>query len=591
MDKSASAFRKPVPDSGGQRNDPGNRVRLAQATRSKNLFESDRIFQHLFRHHLSQEGRNWMQPRWHQLGDTLANRMDDLSLQADKNGPVLRKRNLFGETVDELIFHPAYRELEQIAVHSGMFEVKWEPSCRKHFHRESHRLGFSAGLLFAMGEAGLYCPLCMTDGVARILDHFADPKDRDRLLPHIFTSDPHLLYTGAMFLTEKAGGSDVGANRVRAVQVPQEELPFAVDLGEGESWYRLYGEKWFCSNAGAEIALALARTDPSISGTRGLGIFLVEPYTADGQRNPREVIRLKEKLGVRSMASAELYFDGTLAKRIGAEGDGFAIMAEMINLSRLYNAVTAVALARRALTETWQYLTYRTTFGKPVLEHALVKERLEALGSAWLGELHLCWRAISALDAADQGDEAEAVLARLLTPMVKRSSAEFAVYAIRECMELTGGIGYLEEGILPKLLRDANVLPIWEGSGNIMLLDMLRAWNKVGCGDALEKEWSAAWEADAQGESWLRRLRGLREAVDDLNVQEPDIAQYRSRELLEQLTLGVQATLLKKEVMRHPAPWFAPALSWYARRFLSEVRAEDGPLSTDELESLMGFSW
>ena len=198
-----------------------------------------------------------MEPRWHILGEALAGRMDALSLTADRNHPMLRSRNLYGQSIDELDFHPAYDELKSIAVHSGMFQVKWKPEWRKRFHGELHRLGFSAGLLYAMGEGGLYCPLCMTDGVARILDRFATPQDRERLLPHIWTDNPEMLFTGAMFLTEKSGGSDVGANRVRAVAT----RPEGITASDDSAWYQLFGEKWFCSNAGAEIALALARVD------------------------------------------------------------------------------------------------------------------------------------------------------------------------------------------------------------------------------------------------------------------------------------------------------------------------------------------
>ena len=571
----------------GPEADPGNRVLEPGAQRSQNLFASDLILQELFHRTLTQEGRRWMEPRWHILGEALAGRMDALSLTADRNPPMLRSRNLYGQSIDELDFHPAYDELKSIAVHSGMFQVKWKPEWRKRFHGELHRLGFSAGLLYAMGEGGLYCPLCMTDGVARILDRFATPQDRERLLPHIWTDDPEMLFTGAMFLTEKSGGSDVGANRVRAVAT----RPEGITASDDSAWYQLFGEKWFCSNAGAEIALALARVDEKIPGTRGLSIFLVEPQGPDGESNPRQVLRLKEKLGVRSMASAELYFNGTWAKRMGQEGEGFAIMTEMINLSRLYNAVTAVALTRRALTETWQFLRFRSSFGKPSLEHALVRERMERLSAGWLGELHLAWRAISALDAADAGNDREARLLRILTPMVKRSSAEFAVYSIRECMELMGGIGYIEEGILPKMLRDANVLPIWEGAGNIMLLDMLRAVGKAGSGAILFEELNRILEDHDAADSWKQRSQQLASDLDNLGKLERDQAEFQSRALLESLTDFTQAVLLIEVQGKHPSPWFTPALAWYYRRcFPSEAKANQGPLALDQLEQLMGFT-
>ncbi len=570
--------------------DPGNRVLEPQATRSGNLYRDDRILQHLFAQKISPDGLAWMQPRWMELGRALAEEMDVLSLTADRHGPVWKPRNLYGESVDELVFHPAYDELLSIAVRSGMFEVKWEPALRRRFSREGHQLGFSAGLLYAMGEAGLYCPLCMTDGVARILDRFASSGDRERLLPHIWTDDPAQLFTGAMFLTEKSGGSDVSANRVRAVAAEPE---FRGEAGSGNEWYRLYGEKWFCSNAGAELALALARTDTSVPGTRGLSIFLIEQQGPDGHRNPKQVIRLKEKLGVRSMASAELLLTGTWGKRLGGEGEGFAIMTEMINLSRLYNAVTAVALTRRALREAWSFLRYRRSFGKPALEHPLVRERLERLSAGWLGELTLCWRAIEALDAADAGDAREAALLRLLTPMVKRSSAEFAVYAIRECMELMGGLGYLEEGIMPKLLRDANVLPIWEGAGNIMLLDMLRALQKSGPVEGWRRAWQLLVQCEVPG-SWSQRADAIFTELEALALVDREDAEYRSRALLESLTELTQALLLLDSRDEHSAGWVDPAVAWYQRRLAgnkhSDITVHSKPLTVEAVEALLGFA-
>lgn len=571
--------------------DPENRVLAADAQRSQDFFADDAVLTHLFKTRISLDGQAWMQPRWSQLGRELAGNMDALSLTADRRGPVLRSRNLYGESVDALEFHPAYQELLGIAVRSGMFQVKWEPVLRARFSGEGHRLGFSAGLLYAMGEAGLYCPLCMTDGVARIVDRFAAAEDRERLLPHIFTEDPASLYTGAMFLTEKSGGSDVGANRVRAVQAGSGAAGVGADGaaadGSNGTWYQLYGEKWFCSNANAELALALARTDPAVLGTRGLSIFLLEQIGPDGKPNPRQVLRLKEKLGVRSMASAELLLTGTWGRRLGQEGQGFAIMAEMINLSRLYNAVTAVALARRALREAWFFLRHRKTFGRPALEHPLVRERLERLGAGWLGELQLCWRAIEALDAADAGNSHEAALARLFTPMVKRSSAEFSVYAIRECMELMGGIGYIEDGVMPKMLRDANVLPIWEGAGNIMLLDMLRAFQKA----APAQGWHSVWQqllasADAP-ESWQIKADTLLAQLEGLSSLDREQVEYRSRALLEALTELTQAALILRSRDSQNAAWVDPAVAWYHRRITAT--SGSAPLTVSETEGLLGF--
>jgi alkylation response protein AidB-like acyl-CoA dehydrogenase len=224
--------------------------------------------------------------------------------------------------------------------------------------------------------------------------------------------------------------------------------------------------------------MVLARTGPVGEGIRGLSIFLVEKYLPDGSRNPIDIIRLKDNLGVRSMATGEVRLENTIGKRLGQEGEGLKIMARMINISRNYNSVAALAGNRRAVIEAWQYLNHRTTFGKRTVKHALVREKFHELGSQYLANYVLVWRGLQAMDAAETGNEEEQHLLRMITPMAKWWSAEQAVYSVRECMELMGGNGYIEDFMMPKLLRDVNVLPIWEGSGNIIVLDMVRAARK-----------------------------------------------------------------------------------------------------------------
>jgi len=443
-----------------------NRVLLPNARKSKNFFTSDKILKHFLKKHCSTKGFEYMQNKLDNLGEQLATKVDCLSQQADKNPPVLHKRNAFGEDINEIEFHPAYEKLLGIAIDSEMLRVKWEPELREQFNNERHALGFSAGYLFAMGESGLFCPLCMTDGVAYVIDLFGTEEQQQTLLPKTATNNANELYTGAMFLTEKAGGSDVGANLVKANAIE-------------DGYYHLNGEKWFCSNANADLILALARTNAEIKGTKGLSIFLVEKQLPDGDINHRNVVRLKDKLGVRSMASAEIILENTLGKIIGKEGQGFHIMAEMINLSRVYNSVAASSIIRRALVEAYQYLSFRKTFGKIALGHPLVLDKLAELAAIHQANFYFTWHTITTLDKADNGDQKAKLLLRLLTPMLKKSTAEDGVYVCREAMEAIGGIAYIEESIMPKLLRDALVLPIWEGAGNIMVLDMMRAAFRV----------------------------------------------------------------------------------------------------------------
>ncbi len=553
---------------------------------SKNFYHSDKILQHYLNTRLSARNLAYMNDKLHLLGTLAATEMNDLSLDADKNGPVLKKRNFYGENIDEIIFHPAYKRLTEIAVESEIFRLKWEPELRKRFEGERNRLSFAAGFLFAMSESGLYCPLCMTDGVALLIDKYCSETDKERLLPKIYTEKAYELFTGAMFLTEKSGGSDVGANLVTAVHK------------EGDRWL-LEGEKWFCSNANADIIFILARTNPDIKGTRGLGIFLMEPKLPDGSKNKFELVRLKDKLGTRSMASGEYILNKAEASLVGGETEGFKIMTDMINLSRLYNSIAAISGLRRGIIEAYQFLSFRKTFGKNALEHPLIRLKLEELSVLYIGNFYLCWRAIEALDAIESGNLEEVELLRLITPMSKKSTAEAAVYGVRESMELMGGMGYIEDGVMPKIMRDVMVLPIWEGAGNIMIMDMLRASHKS---DGLKimfsemenifTEWANndASHAD-KWEKLLVKTKSLHALFLELFQSEKDVMEASSKSAFERLTELYQLYCLLRYFDDDSKEWIEPASYYLLNKITSAYPTLTSPPDSKQIEALIAWTF
>ncbi len=556
---------------------PSNRVLNNDYAPSRNFFESDLILRHFLKNYTSAEGYAYMQNKWQTLGKEAALDMDELSLLADKKSPELVKRNKFGETINEIRFHPAYHTLTEIALRSEMFRVKWQPELRQQFHKEIHRLGFASFFLFGMSEGGLPCPLCMTDGVARLIDMHCDAEDKERLLKHIYTDKLEELYTGAMFLTEKAGGSDVGANLVSATHL------------DGK-YYLLNGEKWFCSNANAEIIFALARTNPEIKGTKGLSIFLIEKQKPNGTPNEMNIVRLKDKLGVRSMASAECILTDTVGKLIGEEGEGFKIMTDMINLSRLYNAQGSLSGMRRALIEVYQFLKFRTTFGTDALNHALIREKLTELSSLYTATFYMTWEAIRSLDMADNGDEAQAQILRLLTPMVKKTAAEAGVYLIREAMELMGGMGYIEDGVMPKLMRDTMVLPIWEGAGNIMVLDMLRASMKSNGFSLMIQQIGEQFAHISEEHTYLNQeLRKLTELAKALLNTDKETMELSAKFMFERLASLYQIALLQQYTDSESQTWIAPAQDYLIRKLKKSALSLQKPLERQKVEEMIAW--
>jgi len=552
---------------------PQNRVLSPDFKSSTNFFESDLILKHFAQKYFSKESFEYMLDKWLRLGKEAATQMDELSLLADKNPPELVKRNRLGETINEIRFHPSYHTLMDIAIQSEMFKVKWQPDLRAKFFQESHALGFTSFFLYTMAEGGIPCPLCMTDGVARLIDRYCTEEDKNRLLKHIYSTNLEYFYTGAMFLTEKAGGSDVGANLVSATHLE-------------DDYYLLNGEKWFCSNANAEIIFALARTNPEIKGTKGLSIFLVEKKKPDDSPNEMDVVRIKDKLGVRSMASAECIFTHTIGKLIGKEGEGFKIMTDMINLSRLYNAAASLAQMRRALMEAYQFLKFRTSFGAQALNHAMIRAKLSELTSIYMANFYMTWHAVRALDMADNGDEKQAQLLRLLTPMLKKTAAEAGVYVIRESMELMGGLGYIEDGIMPKLMRDTMVLPIWEGAGNIMVLDMLRASLKS---EGFQEMVAQIQKHTTQYSHLQEEIKSILQIASQIPQLEKDTLELTAKFLFERFSQLYQIALLEMYKDEESTLWIQPAIDFLANRLKKQDLSVQTPPSLETVEQMMAW--
>jgi len=558
---------------------PKNKVLADNYRTSENFYASDLILQSHLNENLPEEESQFLEPRLESLGKKAATEMDALSIQADEYPPTLKKRDKLGQTVDEVDFHPAYWQLMDIAAESEMFHLKYHPEMEGRFEGSRHQLGFALGQLYAMSELGQYCPHCMTDGAAYLVEQFADEEDKERLLAKLGAKDGSKLFSGAMFLTEKSGGSDVGANLTKAEWVEQKQ-------------YKLNGEKWFCSNVNADVIMALARTGSVDEGIDGLSIFMVEKHLPNGERNPMEVIRLKDKLGVRSMATGEVRFRDTIGTRLGKERKGFKVMAQMINISRNYNSVAALAGNRRALIEAWQYLNHRYTFGKRAVEHALIREKFFELGSQYLANFHLVWRGLKAMDAAEAGDEREQHLLRMITPMAKWWSAEQAVYSVRECMELMGGNGYIEDFVMPKILRDVNVLPIWEGSGNIIVLDMLRAARKSeGLSIIFEVIEVAAEQSENYGELLHERQSEVQSIWESITQMESrDQVEATAKPLFKQFITLFQMALLVQEKENRQSERYDIALRYLASNFNQSLRTRR-PLELEQLEELIGWDY
>ncbi|MFE4673625.1 acyl-CoA dehydrogenase family protein [Streptomyces sp. NPDC056723] len=477
---------------------------------------------------LSADDRARVEPLLTELGALAAGDLDRQAALADANPPRLVQYAPGGERVDEIEYHPAHDRAAAIAYEEfGLAAMSHRPGVHGWPSKVPHTVKYALSYLYVQSEFGMACPLSMTDSAARILRLF-DPERYASEIAALSSTDPGLRATGAMFMTEKQGGTDVG-------------LTETVACDQGTHW-TLTGKKWFASNPGADVILTLARVPGQGEGTRGLGMFLVPRLRPDGTRNAIRIDRLKDKLGSKSIASGEVTLEGAYATPVGQLTNGFRQMAEMLNVSRLSNAMRATALMRRAVRESVDHTRVRHVFGKPLFEQPLMRATLLPMIIDTEGALALVLEAAARLTAADEGAAdgeggAARELVRVLTPLAKHTLCKRARSVTGEAMEIRGGNGYIEDWVNPRLVRDAHLGSIWEGSSNVIALDVLRCMRRQGAHRTLADTYGD--RAETRGRWELLRKKG------DVLLELPaDEQEMRIGRYADELTRAVMETLL-----------------------------------------------
>jgi acyl-CoA dehydrogenase len=543
---------------------------LAPDCRGLNFFRIDAGLRQLLPLYLDAPTLGRLEPHFDRLGALVGGRLDELAAIADKHPPVLHARDRHGRDEDWIEYHPAYREMEAIAF--GDFQ----------FHAMSHRggvLGFDAPLppvakyafqyLFVQSEFGLMCPISVTDTSIHLVAKYGSEELKALLLPRMLSADPTRQWKGTQFITEKAGGSDVGAIETVARR-------------ERGQW-RLYGEKWFCSHTDADVALLLARPEGAPAGTRGLALFALPRRLEDGRRNAYRIVRLKDKLGTRSMASGEIRLEGAVAYPVGDLASGFKQMLDQVNLSRLSHGVRAAAMMRRCLNEALAAARGRAAFGRRVIEHALMRRQLMKLMVPAEQALSMVLFTAAAMGRAQAGSAEAELLLRLLTPLVKFRACRDNIAVATGAMEARGGNGYIEEWVAARLVRDAHIGVLWEGTSNIIALDVVaRAVGKAGAHRALAQRLSERL-AQATGVPPEQRRR-LGAALDRAMALAEAVArnpqsEHLARKAASALYNAVSAVLLAHEGVQDARDARRLLLS---RMVLEHRLAADDPLAHSE---------
>ncbi|HZS16078.1 MAG TPA: acyl-CoA dehydrogenase family protein [Candidatus Dormibacteraeota bacterium] len=500
-------------------------------------------------------------------GRIAAQTLEPLAQTADRHPPILHQYNARGERVDEIEFHPAYKEIEDTVVRFGAVRMGYRPGWRGLQGRAPRVLVSAVHYLFLQADQAITgCPIGMMDAGARALER-NDPQLAARFVPRI-TDDTGNHLTMAMFLTEKAGGSDVGANETVAVR-------------QDDGTYRLSGEKWFASCPHSDLILVMARPEGAGPGTRGLGLFLMPRHLDDGTRNSYVLHRLKDKYGTRAMASSELGLRDAFAWPVGDIGRGMKQMLDMVNLTRVGIATATAGSMRRSAYESLQHARHRSTFGRTLNLHPMMRDTLAELVVDSVAGLSAAFAVSEAIEASDAGEPGWDGTWRLLTPLLKMHGTERAVHCAREAMEVRGGNGFIEDWPNARMLRDVSVHAIWEGPGNIMALDVLRALAHGAGPDFLADLERRAETVAGSGPTaplapvLLEQTRRVERDIALLGSLDPEAQQLPMRRLARRMAMLAIGSRLAEQAREHAAETGSGRLVWLASRYLARLGGEN----------------
>lgn len=514
-----------------------------------NFYLEDQQLQRLVKRYLPPDFFTWANKQLDDFGAHCAGAISERAVHTDRDGePRLIKYDKFGNEISKVWVNEGYQKTVQETYDTGIvgYIHKDIPELG---HKGNYVYAFTQGYLLSQAEAGFYCPVTLTKATAYLLDRYATEAIKQRFLPHVLATGEDELYEGATFLTERQGGSDVGANEVKA------EL--------AGSYYQLTGEKYFASNAGTcGVAMVLARTAGGAPGTKGLSLFAV-PWEENRVNDKLRIRRLKDKLGVRAVPSAEVEFFQAKGYLVGELHQGFSYMIEALNLSRVANAVASVGIMRRAYTEAKAYANNRKAFGKQLTDFPMVRETLSTMGAIQEIGLSTMFMVIKLMDKVMGGEQRasfkEQILFRLYVAIMKKETAEQAIHFAHDAIEMHGGNGYIEDFVTPRLLRDAQVLTVWEGTANILGLEVIRLISKYQAEELFINDMTKRLQT-AKKESPLdeKIIHFVKQGIDQLKTEinqwkvlNPDLQTYYSKRLSDKMTRILTSVIAVEETVTH----------------------------------------
>jgi alkylation response protein AidB-like acyl-CoA dehydrogenase len=431
--------------------------------RLNNEFADDQFLQDYLNAYLPEEVMKEITPDLMQLGKRTATEFIEWAADAERNEPYLIQFDAWGNRIDKIVVSQGWLNLEKVAAEEGLVAIGYE----RKYGEYSRLYQFAKLYLYTPSSAIYTCPLAMTDGAARLIEVHGDDFLKQHVFPHLISRNPATFKTSGQWMTERTGGSDVSRS-----------MTLAIPNGDH---YLLMGHKWFTSAITAHMAFTLASTElPHEGGRIPLSLFYLPIRDEDGKLNGIEIEALKDKLGTRALPTAQLRLTGARARLVGQKGKGVKTIATLFNITRIYNTISAVSYMRRAFALSKAYSRLRETFGRKLEQHPLHKKSLRDMEIAYQSNtlLALYLSRLLGKEECNIASDNEKSLLRFLTPVAKLYTAKQSIQYASEHIEMFGGIGYLEDSGIPAMLRDVQTLSIWEGTTNVLSLDMLRAAEK-----------------------------------------------------------------------------------------------------------------
>jgi acyl-CoA dehydrogenase len=489
-----------------------------------NQYDSDPLLREYLERALPAELLNRFEPEYRELGELSGGELFQLSLSDLANEPVHTVWDAWGNRIDHVEVTEVWKRAQVICAEHGLVAAGYDTELGPYARIHQHVLNY-----VAQASLDTYnCPLAMTDGAARTLLDSGNQSLIDHALPRLLSRDPATMWTSGQWMTERIGGSDVGQTETVARR-------------DGDAW-RLYGTKWFTSATTADMALTLARPEGNPPGGRGLAMFYLELRDEKGRLQNLRINRLKDKFGTRKLPTAELTLDGVVATPVAGLENGVRNITPMLTITRTWNAVGATLGMQRAVALTRDYASKREAFGGALIDKPLHVDTMAEMIAETQGAFLLTFRVVELLGRIESGEAtgAEQLMSRLLTPIAKLTTGKQGVAVASEALEGFGGAGYVNDTGLPKLLADAQVLPFWEGTTNVLSIDTLRALKQDG-----------VWEA------FVAETRARLGATTDTRLQQ---AVERSQVAVQHAGQWLQATLEDRPSLEAGARRFAMTL-------------------------------